>query len=63
MAAASLTYICTFFLVIRATVLNYDTDIGLVDRVIRSPVDRELDRDSERDFDHLPISTVLDMMV
>ena len=50
-------------MVIRATVLNYDTDIGLVDRVIRSPVDRELDRDSDRDFDHLPISTVLDMMV
>jgi exonuclease III len=33
--------------------------VGLVDRVIRSQVDRELDHDS----DHLPISTVLDMTV
>jgi hypothetical protein len=33
--------------------------VGLVDRVIRSQVDRDLDHDS----DHLPISTVLDMTV
>jgi exonuclease III len=32
---------------------------GLVDRVIRSQVDRDLDHDS----DHLPISTVIDMRV
>ena len=33
--------------------------IGLLDRVIRSEVDREMDHDS----DYLPISTVLDLSV
>jgi Endonuclease-reverse transcriptase len=33
--------------------------VGLVDRVIRSEVDRDLDHDS----DHLPISTVLDITI
>jgi exonuclease III len=33
--------------------------VGLIDRVIRSQVDRDLDHDS----DHLPISTVIDMRV
>jgi hypothetical protein len=33
--------------------------LGLVDRVIRSQVDRDLDHDS----DHLPISTVIDMRI
>ncbi|KAI1531407.1 pol-like protein [Pyrenophora tritici-repentis] len=33
--------------------------VGLVDRVVRSQVDRDLDHDS----DHLPISTVMDMRI
>jgi len=33
--------------------------VGLVDRVVRSQVDRDLDHDS----DHLPISTVIDMRI
>ena len=33
--------------------------IGLVDRLVKSEVDRGLDHDS----DHLPISTVLDLTV
>lgn len=33
--------------------------VGLVDRVIRSQVDRDLDHDS----DYLPISTVIDIRV
>jgi endonuclease/exonuclease/phosphatase family metal-dependent hydrolase len=33
--------------------------VGLVDRVIRSQVDRDLDHDS----DHLPISTVINLGV